>query len=265
VQSISEAVAGQSWYHTIELPGGVVTPGVWNTIASRKRVPLPASLVGKRCLDVATADGFWAFEMEKLGADEVIGIDVKDSASLDWPATVDEATRREDEAVQRGAAFRVAKEALGSSVERVEISVYELSPDELGTFDFAFVGDLLLHLRDPVGALRSITRVVTGELLSVDCVAPLLTVLHPWQPIGRLEAPGWPLWWVVNLAGYRRMFPAAGWEVLRSGPLFWVKPRPGFRHRQPRAARPLLGPLRDAAIRHVGLLHSWTLARPGIC
>lgn len=245
----------------IELPGGVVTPGVWNTIDSRKRVPLPASLSGKRCLDVATADGFWAFEMEKLGADEVIGIEVKDGVSLDWPAAVDAATRRKDEAVQRGGAFQIAKEALGSSVQRVETSVYELSPEGLGLFDFAFVGDLLLHLRDPVGALSSISRVVTGELLSVDCIAPLLTVLHPRQAIGRLEAPGWPLWWVVNLAAYRRMFPAAGWEIMRSGPLFWVRHGPGFRL-QPRAARPLFGPLRDLSIKRFGLLHSWVLARP---
>jgi tRNA (mo5U34)-methyltransferase len=261
VQSLAEAVAAQSWYHTIELPGGVVTPGVWNTVESRKRVPLPSSLAGKRCLDVATADGFWAFEMEKLGAAEVICIDVKDSASLDWPATVDAAVRRKDEAVQRDGAFRVAKNALASNVERIERSVYDLSPDDVGMFDFAFVGDLLLHLRDPVGALRSITRVVTGELLSVDCIAPLLTVLHPRQPIGRLEAPGWPLWWVVNLAAYRRMFPAAGWDITRAGPLFWVKRGPGYQL-QPRSERPLLGPLRDLTIMRLGILHSWVLATP---
>ena len=36
-----------------------------------------------------------------------------------------------------------------SSVERHEMTVYEISPERLGTFDFVFVGSLLLHLRDP--------------------------------------------------------------------------------------------------------------------
>ena len=51
-----------------------------------------------------------------------------------------------------------------------------------------FIGSLLLHLRDPVAALAAIRGVLAGgELLSVDAISPLLTLLHPSQPIARFE------------------------------------------------------------------------------
>ena len=41
-----------------------------------ERFGLPASLAGKTALDVGTADGFWAFEMERRGAARVVAIDL---------------------------------------------------------------------------------------------------------------------------------------------------------------------------------------------
>jgi hypothetical protein len=84
-QGLAERVHGASWYHTMRLPGGVVTRGNFDTIAELERVPLPVSLAGKRCLDVGTADGFWAFEMERRGAKDVLAVDLRDPAALDWP------------------------------------------------------------------------------------------------------------------------------------------------------------------------------------
>ncbi len=79
-------VDAHEWYHTIELAPGVVTPGWFDTRAVIEQVPFPRSLAGKRCLDVGTFDGFWAFEMERRGAAEVIAIDILDSTKWDWPA-----------------------------------------------------------------------------------------------------------------------------------------------------------------------------------
>src|SRR4029077_17039224 len=110
-------------------------------------------------------------------------------------------------------------EAFGSRVQWRALSVYELDPMVVGTFDFVFVGSLLLHLRDPVAALMAIGRVLGdgGELLSVDALSPLLTLLHPGQPVARLEAPGWPMWWALNLQAYRRLFYAAGLDIADAG------------------------------------------------
>jgi tRNA (mo5U34)-methyltransferase len=260
-QSLADEIAANSWYHTIELPGGVVTSGVFDTLGERGRVPLPASLEGKRCLDVGTADGFWAFEMERRGAADVVAVDAPDRAALDWPAEVDEQEWDVVEALAEHRGFHLAKRALDSKVHLDERPVYELNAGDLGEFDFAFMGSLLLHLRDPIGALQAVRRVVRGELLSVDTISPLLTLQHPRQPIARLEAPGWPLWWLVNLAGFRHMFGVAGWEIADSGPPFFLKRGTNYRHTA-RTERPFYGRFQDVAARRLGVLHSWVLARP---
>ena len=249
------------WYHTIDLGDGVVTPGLYDTPGECARVPLPASLEGRRCLDIGTADGFWAFEMERRGAAEVVALDIDDPDDYDWPAHRDtnEVERFRRDHPNHRAAFELAGRALGSRVTRTVGRVYDLDPDVHGSFDFVFMGSLLLHLRDPAGALMTVRRVAGGELLSVDSVSPLLTFLHPRQPVARLEAPGWPLWWVMNLAAYRRLFPAAGFTVVRAGRPFRVGTRAGYRPK-PRSARPLYGRLQEARARR-GIPHAWVLAR----
>lgn len=256
------AVAGIRWHQTIELPGGIRTPGIFDNPRELQHVPLPPSLKGKRCLDVGTADGFWAFEMERRGADEVVAVDVPERELLDWPAFVDEEEWEVVHDIGDHKGFFLAKEALRSNVRLEELPVYDLRSEEVGEFDFAFVGSLLLHLRDPVLALASVRRVLRGELLSADTISPLLTALHPTQPIARLEGPGWPLWWILNLAGYRRLFPLAGFEVVQTGKPFLLKRGEGYRGTA-RTRRPLYGRFQEAVTR-LGLLHSWVRARPGV-
>jgi tRNA (mo5U34)-methyltransferase len=248
----------------MRLPGGIVTPGIVNTVDELPRVPLPDSLAGKRCLDVGTADGFWAFEMERRGAGEVVAIDVRDPAQLDWPGVPrSEARMREIGGAElvKHRGFEIAHRALHSSVQLCELSVYQLSPDEVGEFDFVFIGSLLLHLRDPVGALAAIRGVLRGELLSVDTISPWLTLTHLRSPLARLEAPGWPLWWVLNLAGYRHLFPSAGLDIIQAGRPFFLKPGPSFGP-TPRSGRAPDG-IHHWISAQIGLLHAWVRARPG--
>jgi tRNA (mo5U34)-methyltransferase len=262
--SLREEVAGAEWYHSMRLPGGIVTPGIFNTIDELPRVPLPASLAGKRCLDVGTADGFWAFEMERRGATDVVAIDVRDPAKLDWPGPPkSEARMRQVGGAElvKHRGFEIAHRAYGSSVQWRESPVYALTPDLVGEFDFVFVGSLLLHLRDPVGALAAIRTVLRGEMLSVDTVSPLLTLFHPRKPLARFEAPGWPLWWALNLAAYRRLFDAAGLEIVQSGRPFFVKPGPSF-GTSPRAGRSPDGIMHRISA-ELGILHAWVRVRPG--
>jgi tRNA (mo5U34)-methyltransferase len=222
-QELVARVETVRWYHSLHLPHGIVTPGSFDTADELARVPFPASLDGKRCLDVATSDGFWAFEMERRGAAEVVAIDVPPER-MDWPGNASPKPSGFDaseEAPQRG--FEIAHEALNSRVIRRELSAYELSPEVIGEFDFVFVGSVLLHLRDPVGALAGIARVLRGEVLSVDAVSLPLTVLHPGKPVARLDAPDWPLWWGPNLQAYRRYFGAARLQILAGGRPFFLK------------------------------------------
>src|SRR3954471_1957 len=128
---LAAEVAAIPWYHTMELAPGVVTPGWLDTRPVAGTVPLPRSLTGMRCLDVATFNGFWAFEMERRGAAEVVAIDVLDPARWDWPVGSDDLVKAEIGRRHAGGnGFEIARRALGSKVERRDLSVYELDEAE---------------------------------------------------------------------------------------------------------------------------------------
>ncbi len=227
---LASEVSKLGWYHTIDLPGGVRTPGLFDTVSAAPRTLLPASLEGKRCIDVATSNGFWAFEMEKRGASEVVGIDIPDHSYVDWPAFDPMATKVIEKGTTRGS-FDLAREALGSKVDYRYHSVYDLNPDDLGTFDIAFVGTVLLHLRDPVRALTAIRSITSGELIVNESISLPLTLMHPRTPTARLIGTGGSNWWVPNKAGLKRMAEAAGFtvtETTRPYVLKFGKGRPGW-------------------------------------
>jgi tRNA (mo5U34)-methyltransferase len=226
---LSEAVAARQWYHTVELAPGVVTPGWLDHRRIVPRVPLPPSLTGRRCLDVGTFNGFWAFEMERRGG-EVTAVDVLDPAQWDWPAG-SEAAARATIGARMGAAdgFELARQALGSRVERLDRSVYDLDPDELGRFDVVYVGSLLVHLRDPVRALERVRSVCSGTLVLVDGIDLAMTLRCPRTPAARLDGRGRPWWWCANLAGIVRLAEVAGFEVTARPRLLFIPPGRGWR------------------------------------
>ena len=257
-------IAAHDWYHTLELAPGVLTPGWFDTRAIVARLPLPASLAGVRCLDIGTFDGFWAFELERRGAAEVVAIDLLDEARWDWPAGSDGATvARLGQRKARGAGFEVARRAYGSSVTRLDRSVYELDATVDGQFGFVYLGSLLLHLRDPIGALQRVRSVCSGQLLLVDAIDLAQTLRHPRRPQASLDARGRPWWWKPNVAGLVRMVEAAGFELLAKPrrlmmPPGAAVPRPAP---TPRLLRSAAG--REAYLRAVkGDPHAVLLAAP---
>ena len=139
------------WYHSIELPGGVVTPGVNRSSFALANLNLPMSLEGRSVLDIGAFDGFYSFEAAKRGARRVLATD-----SYVWNGHWTQA------------GFLLAREALGLDdfVEDRNIDVMDLSPEALGeTFDVVLFLGVLYHLSDPIGALRRVASVCDGLLL----------------------------------------------------------------------------------------------------
>jgi SAM-dependent methyltransferase len=207
------------WYHTIELAPNVVTEG---QIDLRKVAPkvLPPDLTGKRALDVGTFDGFWAFELERRGA-EVVAIDVESIDAAEWPPlhrpTLERHTQEIDLELGRG--FKLASELLGSSVRRVVCDVMDLTPEAIGgPVDLAFMGALLLHLRDPVGALERVRTALVpgGELFQLEPVATGATLRFSRRPVASFEAHiPYFIWWRPNAAALRAWLEAAGFVEVR--------------------------------------------------
>ena len=206
------------WYHTLELPG-YTTPGWFDLRPYVARYGLPERLDGMRVLDVGTWDGFWAFELERRGA-EVVAIDVDEEDEYDWPP------RRRPAAfspIDRGCGFRIAKELLGSKVERVSCNVYAVTPERLGMFDLAFCGSVLMHLRDQLLALERIASVCSDRLVLAE-EYDRLTSLVP-AALSRYRADREPavIFWAPNVRAWKRMVWSAGFDQVREHGRFRMK------------------------------------------
>jgi tRNA (mo5U34)-methyltransferase len=215
-------VESYPWYHTLELGEGVVTNAMFDHRPVLHRYPLPADLTGMRCLDVGTMDGFWAFEMERRGADSVVAIDLDDPNALDWPYSLRDQDKTLDET--KAERFALAKRALGSNVERVILSAYDLSP-ELGTFDLVFCGDLLLHLKDPITPVERMRSVCRGSAVIVNTIKRFR--FRERRSLAELDGIDQFVWWTTNLAGLRRIVLAAGFARIDATETFELPFRSG--------------------------------------
>lgn len=216
-QELRADVERYPWYHTLDLGQGVVTKGMFDHRPVLHHYPLPESLAGLRCLDVATMDGYWAFEMERRGAASVTALDLENPAELDWPASLAGHDTSLDET--KGERFALVKRSLGSNVERVLLSAYDLSP-KLGTFDFVFCGDLLLHIKDPVTVVENIRSVCTGSAVIVNVIKKFR--FYEKRPMAELDGIDNFEWWVTNMAGLERLVRAAGFSRVEPSETFEV-------------------------------------------
>ena len=140
-------IASRRWWHSIEIGDGVVTPGqvplsYLKELLAHLRVP--ESLAGLSVLDIGAWDGFFSFEAEKRGAARVVAYDLHPPDHY---------------------GFATAKRLLGSAVEYVQGSAYDIRPDRVGTFDVVFFFGVLYHLRYPLLALDRLHEVTDGYAL----------------------------------------------------------------------------------------------------
>jgi tRNA (mo5U34)-methyltransferase len=224
---LAAEVARYSWYHTLELADGVVTEGMVDHRPAVDRYLLPTDLTGMRCLDVGTMDGFWAFEMERRGAAEVVATDLGQVDELDWPPrwrpqvepTLDQT---------KHARFSLAHAALGSRVQRIERSVYDLNRD-LGEFDLIFCGDLLVHLKDPITAIQRMHRVCKGSAIVCNPVRRFRLARH--RPLAEFDGINQFQWWLLSEASIKRMMLAVGFGRVEAGRPFELPARGGGKWR----------------------------------
>lgn len=151
------------WHSPIDLGHGVITKNKRTQKRFSRRLRLlqiPENLSGKRVLDVGTWDGYFAFEMEKRGA-EVLAIDVWDDDHKEI--------------------FLFSKNKTGSKIDHKKIDVHDIGPENIGLFDIVLCAGLLYHTRYPLIALEKI-RSVTKDLLILETVA-MVPFMHENYPM----------------------------------------------------------------------------------
>lgn len=245
--AIRDAIAAQSyWYHKIELPGGIVTPG-WAPL-NVDSYGIPTDLTGKRVLDVGAWDGFWSFEALKRGAREVVAID----DFSDFLGSLEERDR------PGWQTFDLCRDALGydhDTCQRTEMSVYDVSEDRLGRFDVVFCFGVLYHLRHPLLALDCLGSVcdesIHVESAILDDFSPyrggmgkgypgqMVMEFYPDTQYGNNETNWWApsvqcLGHMVRSAGFQHV---EGWKLVNTVPTQLSHCRGFIRGTQPAAAK----------------------------
>lgn len=215
-----ERARSRTWYHSLDLGDGHETEGWFDLRPYVHHYGLPERMDGMRALEVGTWDGFWAFEMERRGA-EVVALDVDDVDKLDFPPR-----RRpgpDHPRPRRGEGFELAAEILGSKVERVVCSVYDATPEELGTFDVVFCGSVLIHLRDQLLALERMAKLCRGTLISAEPY-DRWAGLSPF-PVSRYLADREAdvVFWMPSVRTWRRMLWTAGFDRVEEQGRFTMK------------------------------------------
>ncbi len=228
MSDLLEQAKAQSWYHTLELPG-LTTSGLFDMRPYVSTYGLPESLAGKRVLEVGTWDGFWAFELERRGAAEVVALDLDDENALDWPPR----RRSPDPDVIRGQGFRLASELLGSRVQRVALSIYDATPENLGSFDLVLCGSVLIHLRDQLLALERIAGLTApgGRFISAE-EYERGGDLVPF-PMARFRAnrESSVVFWIPSRRAWRQMLWYAGFDTVTEHTRFTMRTTVGWKIR----------------------------------
>jgi tRNA (mo5U34)-methyltransferase len=243
------------WYHTIDLGQGVITPGSFDYRENIRFYQFPERMDGLRVLDVGSATGFFAFELERRGArvtsveipsffqwdrfpgESSLGILDKIRALLAFHSTQSQSQIDAFFSSHSPAQiyhflldgpFHFCHRFLQSGVQRVYSSVYELGselPSNQG-YDYVLASDVLLHLIDPLGALAVLARLCSGTLVLAQSLAadgpPAMHYVGGASP--RQDAAEW---WRPNFAWFEQVLRKLDFNQVIRGPSFVGTSRPG--------------------------------------
>jgi len=221
-EEIEAKISGRIWYHKIELPHGIITPGkrpmgAWQ----RDLYRIPERLDGLRVLDVGAWDGYWSFEALRRGAKQVVAID--DFSDLLGVMTEGDRNGWEN--------FDTVKEILGytdDQCQRHDLCLYDLTEDNFGRFDVIFCFGVLYHLRHPLLGI---------DLLSAICDQAIYVESAVCTDYSPYKAGGYPgiqmvmefypndeyannssNWWAPTLACMANMVKSAKFEKIKAWP-----------------------------------------------
>jgi SAM-dependent methyltransferase len=181
----------------------------------------PENMRGMSVLDIGTGAGWFATYFEQCGA-EVTTVDARGYSDFDVVGRAeypDISTEKPvpDRILPDGRAiyyssvskgFWIMKEILGLKAEYVNSRIYDVTEVLKGRkFDLVFIGAVLMHLRDPIGALMAMRPLCAGQLIATSGLLP-----GDEPPTMRMFEADLISWWLPNKRCLIRWFKAAGFS-----------------------------------------------------
>jgi FkbM family methyltransferase len=202
-----EANRAGGGYHVMRPLPGVLVKGEYDMTPLLSAYNLPADLSGKTVLDVGTASGFFAMECARRGA-RVTAVDLVLWDTYHWAIA----------------------ELMQWDVTRIQKDIYDLDPT-FGQFDLVICGSLLLHLPDPLGAIRRLRSVCRGRTIVSTSCPEQETELPICEFAGELQEGGayWA-YWNIGAEALRRMLLAADFDHVEHQDHFTLTPVPEHPH-----------------------------------
>ena len=216
-------LANYFWYHTVELPGGLVTPGQYDFRQTIDEFQFPQDMRGMRVLDVGSATGYFAFEFARRGA-TVVSVELPSLYALDrFPGQDIEQTLEKlgrmivakgsdalDHLTRLSAdqlyfyllegPFEFCRKRLGLPIERCYSTIYGLTDANTGgAFDLVFLGDILLHTLHPLQALCAVAPLCRGSLMVAQTIPDAPDDQAAFQYVGGDSPDSDEVsWWLPN-------------------------------------------------------------------
>ena len=159
MSTLIEQAHSREWFYSYELPDGSTTPTYhdidiqaihdtrWQMLESCLDKNLGPERNGLSALDLASHQGWFAYNMARAGFSRVLGIDAR-QAHVDDSSLISSIYGMNHLSFQKG-------------------DIHEQNPDQLGRFDVVLMLGLLYHLENPVGALRT-CRALCNSLCVIE-------------------------------------------------------------------------------------------------
>ena len=183
------------WYHSYYFDNGFEVRGDYDIGRNVEAYGFPDDMTGMEVLDVGTGSGWFSFFFEQRGA-RVTAVDARGYCDFDFVGRYEYPSLESEKPVPDrvgpggeplydspvSGGFWIMRDLLGSQVQFVNSTVYGLSPELFGgkRFDLVFMGAVLPHVRDPIGALMAARRVCGDRLIASTMMMP------EWRALGEL-------------------------------------------------------------------------------
>ena len=195
------------FYHSMDLPGVGSIIGHWDLRGRFGDYVAHTPVTGRTSLDVGAATGFLSFEAEKRGA-IVTSFDADGPERYEYlPGSVGGIDVDRYRRFRNGYDF--AHQHMQSKAKLVLGDIYSMS-NSVPMHDIVLIGQILVHLRDPLSALQQASLLAKNTLIvtegSFEFDAPISVFLG--------SKSVFYAWWHLSTALYRHWLDMLGFDVV---------------------------------------------------